>query len=165
MSKRHAKEPEISGREIHRRVIKRLAAYDDLNHFGRVAFFIGKAQILEFGLKGLLARHYNYQPDDVEKWTLGRTTHELEHSGLRGDFIALLKVVVKYRNHIAHEYLAGMAMLSVLLRGNTGRLGIKHLQRGTYELERVILLYDWCEKHEAWELKESFPTPDPMPAQ
>jgi hypothetical protein len=27
---------------------------------------------------------------------------------------------------------------------------VKHLERGAYELERVILLYDWCERYDAW---------------
>jgi hypothetical protein len=165
MTKKPSKEPKISGREIHRRVVKRLTAYDKLNHLERFAMFLGKAQVLEFGLKSLLARRYDYEPDRMERWTLGTTTHELEKAGLRGDYIALLKVVVRYRNHVAHEYLAGMAMLRILLRGNTGRLGVKHLEKGAYELERVILLYDWCEKHDAWEFAESLPTPASPPAQ
>ena len=164
MSKSHSNRPKISGREIHGRVVKRLAGYDKLNDFERFALFLGKAQVLEFGLKNLLARRYNYEPDDMEKWTLGQTTYELEKSGLRGDFIGLLKLVVKYRNHVAHEYLAAMAMLRLLLRGNRGRLGVKQLQSGAYELERVILLYDWCEKHDAWGPGAALPSPAPMEA-
>jgi hypothetical protein len=72
--------------------------------------------------------------------------------------------VVRYRNHVAHEYLAALAMLRILLKGNTGRLGVKHLERGTYELERVILLYDWREKHDAWGPIASLPASEPIPA-
>src|SRR5688572_28242711 len=121
MGKKPSNEPKISGREIHRRVLKRLTAYDKLNHLEHFAMFLGKAQVLEFGLKSLLARRYKYEPDEIERWTLGKSTYALAKSGLRDDFIALLKVVVDYRNHVAHEYLASMAMLSILLKGSTGR--------------------------------------------
>lgn len=165
MSKKSSNEPKITGREIHRGVLRRLTVYDKLNHLERLAMFLGKSQVLEFGLKSLLARRYQYEPDEMEKWPLGRVVHELDKSGLRNDFIELLKVVVRYRNHMAHEYLAGVAMLSIVLKGNTGRLAVKHLERGAYELERVILLYDWCEKHAAWGAVASLPEPEPMPPQ
>jgi len=165
MGKKPSDGPKISGREIHRRVVKRLAVYDKLNLLERLAMFLGKAQVLEYGLKSLLARRYNYSHDDMQRWTLGRTTYELEKSGLRADFIALLKVVLRYRNYVAHESLVTMAMLSILLKGNIGRLGVKHLESGAYELERVILLHDWCERHDAWESSPSLPAPEPMPAQ
>jgi hypothetical protein len=157
--------PKITDREIHRRVVKRLTGYGKLNLLERFALFMGKAQVLEFGLKSLLARRYKYDPDEMEKWTLGWTTKELKKCGLRSDYIELLEVVVGYRNFVAHEALANVAMLNILSRGNIGRLGIKHLDRGIYELERVILLQDWCEKHDAWKASPSLPAPAPIPAQ
>lgn len=157
------KPPQITGREIHNRVTKRLAAYSKLSLLECFAVFLGKAQVLEFGLKNLLARRYKYKLDDMERWTLGKTIYELEKSGLRSDFIELLKVVLKYRNYVAHEALADVAMLSRILKSDIGRLGVKHLQMGAYELERVILLYDWCEKHGAWGAHSSLPVPAPMP--
>jgi hypothetical protein len=163
LTKKPSKGPKISGREIHTRVLQRLNAYKKLNLLERFAMFLGKAQVLEFGLKSLLARRYHYEHDEMEKWTLGKATYELEKSGLRADFIALLKVVVQYRNYVAHESLADVAMLSILLQGNIGRLGVKHLERGTYELERVILLHDWCEKHDAWGAVASLPQPGAVP--
>lgn len=161
MSQKRSKEPKISGREIHKRVVRRISAYDNLNLLERFALFLGKAQVLEFGLKRLLARRYNYQHDDMERWALGRVAYELKQSGVRGDYIALLNIAVDYRNHIAHELLANVAMLSILLKGDIGRLEIKHLERGAYELERVILLHDWCEKYNAWGAGASLPAPDP----
>jgi hypothetical protein len=160
MSKKSSSGPKISGREIHKRVVKRLSAYDKLNLLERFAMFLGKSQVLELGLKRLLARRYKYQHDEMERWTLGKVTHELKQSGVREDYIALLKIVVDYRNHIAHEFLANVAMLSILLRGDVGRLEVKHLERGAYELERVILLHDWCEKYDAWCAGASLPTPE-----
>ena len=35
---------------------------------------MGKTQVLQLGLKGLLARLYENDPDKMEKWMLERTT-------------------------------------------------------------------------------------------
>jgi hypothetical protein len=89
MAKKSSKDPKISGGEIHRRVLKRLDAYDKPSHLERFAMFLGKVQVLEFGLKSLLSRRYNYDPDKIERWTLGTTTHELEKCRLRSDHCAI----------------------------------------------------------------------------
>jgi thiamine phosphate synthase YjbQ (UPF0047 family) len=47
------------------------------------------------------------------KWTLGRTTTELEKNGLREDFINLLRSLVEYRNYIAHELLFDDALIPI----------------------------------------------------
>ena len=161
MAKKPSKKPQITGRELHRRVVKRLAVYSKLSLLESFAVFLGKAQVLEFGLKGLLARRYKYKLDDMERWTLGKAVYELEKLGLRSDFTELLKVVLGYRNYIAHEALVDVAMLSRVLKGEIGRLGVKHLERGAYEVERAILLYDWFEKHRAWGANTSHPVPAP----
>jgi hypothetical protein len=86
----------------------------------------------------------------METWTLGRVTRELKECGLRPDFIALLESVVKYRNHTAHELLVNDAMLKYVLAGDSGRLELRQLEKGVYELEQVVFLHDWCEEHNAW---------------
>jgi hypothetical protein len=86
----------------------------------------------------------------MEKWTLGQTAEELSKCGLRRDFIKLLKSVVKYRNYIAHEFLVNDAMLKNMLGGDTGRLELRRLEHGIYELEQIVFLYNWCEEHNAW---------------
>ncbi|MBA2704502.1 MAG: hypothetical protein H0U60_11690 [Blastocatellia bacterium] len=112
--------------------------------------FMGKAQVLELGLKSLLIRLFNYDPDRIQRWTLGRTTRELKDNGLRADFIALLEDFVDYRNYIAHEYLANEALLRRILRRDIGRLARKHLERGIFKVEEAIVIYDWLEQHRAW---------------
>jgi len=145
-----SKEPRLEEREIQEQVHKRLAKYEKLNLLERFAMFMGMAQILEAGLKNLLVRRYNYAHENMERWTLGKITNELKDSGLRKDFVVLLESVVMYRNHIAHELLANEAMLKTLLGGDAGRLEIRQLEKGIYELEQILFLHDRCEEHNAW---------------
>lgn len=143
-------EPRLEARDIQEQVHKRLEKYKKLNVLEQFAMFMGMAQILEAGLKNLLVRRYNYAHEKMERWTLGQIAGELKGSGLRKDFVVLLESVVTYRNHIAHELLANEAMLKALLGGDAGRLELRHLERGLYELEKILFLHDWCEEHNAW---------------
>jgi hypothetical protein len=144
------KEPRLNASEIQRQVFKRLKKYNKLNMLEQFAMFMGLAQVLEVGLKGLLVRLYKYNSGTMEKWTLGQTAKELSKCGLRQDFIKLLESVVKYRNYIAHELLVNDAILRGLLDGDSGRLELRQLEKGIYELEQIVFLYDWCEEHNAW---------------
>lgn len=63
----------LSGDQIKKDVFEKLAQYKDRSVLEQYAIFMGKAQILEFGLKGLLARKFNVPLEDMELWTLGRT--------------------------------------------------------------------------------------------
>lgn len=112
--------------------------------------FMGMAQLLDAALKHLLVDRYGHDYAAIEKWTMGRTTTVLKEHGLRGDFILLLESLVTYRNHIAHEFLANEAMLRSMLGGDSGRFELRQLERGTYELEQLVVLHDWCIEHEAW---------------
>ena len=101
-------------------------------------------------MKNLLVRKYDYKFDDLEKFTLGRTKFELEKCGLRGDYLELLESVVDMRNYIAHEMLANDALVQSI----TGKSLTKEqriLWKAIYELEQAVFLYDWCEKHDAWD--------------
>ena len=150
-AKKRSKEPRLTPRQISNQVFRRLRKHEALNGLEEFAMFMGKAQVLEFGLKQLLARLYNYDSETMQRWTLGRTTQELKRSGLRADFIVLLESLVRYRNYIAHEYLANDAILRRLMGGgDIGRLERKHFEHGIFELEQAIFLFDWCEKHDAW---------------
>lgn len=140
--------PRLDG--ISDRVFKRLERYKDLSFLEQVGMFMGKAQILEAGLKGLLARRFGFDSEAIARWTLGKTARELKNSGLRPDYIALLDSVVEYRNYIAHELVANEAFIKSLTGGESGQLEKGTLEKGIYELEQIILLYDWCEEHDAW---------------
>lgn len=141
--------PALSGDDIQRLVNEKLDGYAGLNLLESFPLFMGKAQILEFGLKGILSRDYGITMESMERWTLGRIKNELEHRGIRADFIAYLQSVVKHRNHIAHELLADHALTQSLANFSPQHVE-GDLFRGTYELEQVIVLYDWCEAHNGW---------------
>ncbi len=142
-------QPSMSSEEIKKMVLERLESYKNLSFLEQYAMFMGKAQILEFGLKSLLARKYSLPVEKIERWTLGKIKNTLELKGLRPDFIAYLGRVVEYRNHIAHELLANNAILSKFI-DMSPRMEAGALWKGIYELEQVIILHDWCEEHNAW---------------
>lgn len=144
-------EPSLTTDEIRSGVGERLARYENLNLLEQYAMFMGTAQILEYSLKGLLHCKYAVDRESMERWTLGRTKEALQKQGLRGDFIALLNSVIGYRNHIAHEFLANEIALRSLLGGDAGRLEVRQLHKGIYELEQLMFLHNWCEAHDAWD--------------
>lgn len=143
-------EPSLSGEEIEKLISTRMSEYEDLGFMEQYAMFMGKAQILEFGLKGLLTRLYGLQLDSMEKWTLGRVKKELDEKGLRKDFVALLDGVVEQRNYFAHEFLVDHA-ITKSVANFTNRKLYGNLYRALYQLERIIILFDWCVEHNAWE--------------
>src|SRR5690606_722101 len=98
------------GEQIRAAVFARLDQYKDRSVLEQYAIFMGKAQILEFGLKGLLARKFSVSHEEMERWTLGKTKNELRDRRVRPDFIRLLESVVDHRNNIAHEFLFNSEM-------------------------------------------------------
>jgi hypothetical protein len=102
------------------------------------------------GLKNLLVRKYNYEFDDLEKFTLGRTKNELERCGLRGDYLVLLENVVESRNYIAHEMLANYALMKSIV-GDIGTKEQRTIWKAIYELEQAVFLLDRTEEHNAWD--------------
>ena len=128
-------EPSLSGEEIKLLVSQKLKAYKNLGFLEQYEMFMGKAQILEFGLKSLLTRKYSVPWETMEKWTLGRVKNELDQKGLHPDFIALLNSVVEYRNYIAHELLANNALISSMVEMSP-RMGAGELWKGIYERGR-----------------------------
>ena len=148
--KKSAKNDVLKGDEISQEVYRRLEKYKDLNMLEHFAMFMGKAQILEYGLKNLASERFGYDQDQMERWTLGWTAKQLKDKGLRPDFIGLLESVVEYRNYIAHEFLANDAILRSVLGRDSGTLETKHLMKATFELEQIIFLFDWCTEKDAW---------------
>lgn len=142
--------PELQPSEIQERIMANLDVYANRSSFECFALLMGKAQILEFGLKSLLARLFFVNPTEMEKWTLGRVANELESKGLRGDYVALLKKFVEHRNHIAHEILVCNAIFRSMEAGISARFEFKQLQDPAWELERLLILHDWCEESGAW---------------
>jgi hypothetical protein len=140
----------LSAEDIKELVRAKLEGYKNLSVLEQYAMFMGKAQILEFGLKGLLSRIYGVPSESMEKWTLGKTKNELRDKGLRPDFIAYLESVVNYRNDMAHEFLLNNAITQSMANFSERKL-YGDLFRAIYELEQIIILYDWCEENKGWQ--------------
>lgn len=111
---------------------------------------MGKAQILEFGLKNLLAREFSIPQEEMERWTLGKVACELKKRGIRDDYIAHLNSFVKERNYIAHEMLANNAIYRSMAGNISERFEFKRLQQPLFDLERLLIVHDWLEEHQAW---------------
>lgn len=77
--------PQLEASELQRQIMTGLTSYAKRSSFECFALLMGKAQILELGLKNLLARLCLIEPGKMEKWTLGRVANELESKGFRGD--------------------------------------------------------------------------------
>ncbi|MFJ2993821.1 hypothetical protein [Pandoraea sp. NPDC087047] len=140
---------EMSGEQIEAEVFAKLDQYKDRSAFEQYAIFMGKAQMLEFGLKGLLSRKFNVSHEEMERWTLGKTKNELRDRGLRPDFIRLLEGVVDRRNVMAHEFLVNIEITRLIANFSDRKL-YGDLFRALYELEQIIILHDWCEANDGW---------------
>lgn len=141
--------PSLLPEEIKEKIFAKLDAQKGLSFLEQYAMYMGKAQMLEFGLKGLIHRKFKTPTEDMEHWTLGKTKNELSRHGIRQDFIDYLANVVKHRNDMAHEFLLNCAVMNSL--GNfSGKGEAGDLFRASYELEQIIILHDWCEEHDAW---------------
>ncbi|EJE8521959.1 hypothetical protein P3656_19920 [Vibrio parahaemolyticus] len=139
----------LSGKEIQHRVLLKVEEYQDKSVLEQYALFMGKAQLLEFCLKNLLFRLFDVPIESTEKWTLGRTKNELKSKGLRPDFIEFLSGVVDYRNHMAHEFLANDAITQSFANFSEHKR-FRELYKAIYELEQLIIFYDWCEENQGW---------------
>jgi len=147
--------PRLNADDLKAEVNKRLAKYQGRNPLELFALFIGGAQLLEIRLKYLLSCKYGVDQESLDRSTLGQVKEQLKAFGLRGDYIFLLESVVNYRNYVATQLMADHIMLDYLLDGKAVRFDVVTLFRGTFELEQLMFLYDWCEEHDAWDLGRS----------
>ena len=105
--------------------------------------FMGKAQLVELGLKNILTSKYGYDDERIERWSLGRVVKELRKSGLRQDFVHLMEELQEHRNYIAHEMLANDALLRRLAGGGAHRIASRSLSRGLYLVAQAIVVHDF----------------------
>ena len=144
----------LKQRDIQRKVSKRLKKYEKLNYLGQFAMFMGTAQLLELGLKGVLVDKYGYEIEKIENKTLGWTTIELEKNKLRTDFITLLKSLVEKRNYVAHELLANELIKQTLSGGLKPKKHyskeLRFLHKSIFEVEQVMVLFNWTSKNDGW---------------
>lgn len=145
--------PQLDAAELQRQILAGLVSYAGRSSFECFALLMGKAQILEFGLKSLLARLCSIELSEMEKWTLGKVAHELGSKGFRADYVALLKDFVQHRNYIAHELLANTAIFRSMAGDISERFEFKQIQQPAFDLERLLILHDWCAENDAWGLE------------
>ena len=142
--------PQLDASELQRQILRNLGTYGNRNSFECFALLMGKAQILEFGLKNLMNRRCGIEDAEMERWTLGKVAAELTSRGFRGDYIELLKAFVKQRNYIAHDMLANNAIFRSMEPSMSDRFEFKQLQQPAHNLEQLLIVHDWLEEHDAW---------------
>jgi hypothetical protein len=142
----------LTQEQIQEGMKKGLEKYENLNFLAKFGMFMGVIQILEFGLKKLLQEKFDYDLDEMEKWTLGKTIKELKEKGLRPDFIFLLENIVEHRNYIAHEMLSNMALMNSIVQDlNPYPKDERRLDKAILELENIIFLFDWTNSNNGWD--------------
>ncbi|MBL0807850.1 hypothetical protein JK324_14765 [Klebsiella oxytoca] len=82
----------LGGQELLDKIYAGLEIYEGKTFIERFGLFMGKAQLLEFGLKKILKSlpGFNIPEEKLGRLTLGQTRVELEKLGLRADYNAYL---------------------------------------------------------------------------
>ena len=136
----------LGGQELREKIFAGLEIYKGKPFIERFGLFMGKVQLLEFGLKKILASlpGYNLTEETLERLSLGQTRVELEKLGLRSDYNGCLKSFKDKRNTVAHEFLANYAITQQLLDGAV-LIGPfeRELTHAIYELEQLIIVFDY----------------------
>ncbi|MFN2994407.1 hypothetical protein ACOMDM_09230 [Serratia plymuthica] len=91
----------------------------------------------------------------LQRLTMGQTKDKLIAHNFRPDFTEHLKSVVKWRNEMAHEFLANFAVTNQVMLQILGKTFSEHrtfrdLAKATYVLENSILFFDWINERDDW---------------
>lgn len=133
----------MTGKQLLKKVIKRLTPLDELSLLERYAMFMGKAQLIEIALKHLLVNKYNYKFENLERTTLGGIISKLKKEKVRQDFIFILDELLDYRNDLAHNFLLDNVIGKSLIGVDFERLSQKQLRYALYKVEEVTQVYDF----------------------
>jgi hypothetical protein len=134
---------QLSGKQVNAIVFRRLHKYDKLNFSETFAMFMGKAQLVELGLKKVLMSKYGLEEEKIENWSLGQVIAELKKHGCRQDFVGLLEELKRHRNYIAHELLADDAIMRRMMGFRGQRFAWKSLSHGLCLVEQTIVVHDF----------------------
>lgn len=131
---------------------QRLEKYKGKSFIEKYALYMGMAQILELQMKQILHRQFGYiSEDDIEKLerkTFGQSVRILKDKGVRPDIIELLEKNRDNRNNMAHSFLVD-TMISTSLGFNMESIEVRQLDKSIFELENLILFWEWCVKQDA----------------
>ncbi|EOC1319557.1 hypothetical protein ACI09J_004257 [Cronobacter turicensis] len=136
----------LGGKELQDQIFENLKIYEGKPFIERFGLFMGKAQLLEFGLKKVLVSlpGYNLPEKELERLSLGQTRVELEKLGLRTDYNAFLKSFTRQRNKMAHEFLANFAITQQLMDGAALIHPFeRELTHACFAVEQLIILFDF----------------------
>lgn len=139
---------ELIQEQLLKKIAENLSFIEKMSFLEQYAIFMGKAQLVELELSGLLIRKYNYDEEEIGKYTLGKIIGELQKHKLRPDFVELLKELLKYRNSLAHEFLGVTAMGNKLDGGDFEKLQYKELRYALVKVEEVVHVYDFLSENE-----------------
>ncbi|ELR8757067.1 hypothetical protein PXV26_004419 [Escherichia coli] len=146
----------LGGQEFHDKIFAGLKIYNGKPFIERFGLFMGKAQLLEFGLKKILVSlpGYNLPEKNLERLSLGQTRVELEKLGLRTDYNDFLKSFTRQRNTMAHEFLANFSLMQQLMDGaELIHPFERELTHACFAVEQLIILFDFingADDIEAW---------------
>ena len=141
-----------------KKVFKNLGLIEELGFMERYAMFMGKVQILEFGLKRLLTDYKKYEYEKLEKNTLGQVIRKLKKNHLREDYLYLLEDLLEYRNYFAHDFLADNALANMFLGGEGSfTKPPRQLWHALFSVEQAILVFDFIKTNGSFWKEESKP--------
>ncbi len=127
--------------ELWKKIDKSMKRYSKFHFLENYAVFMGKAQLVELGLKKILDRRYRYGKRTLERMTLGHSIAELERLGMRKDFVWQLRQLNKQRIKMAHEFLTDFLHV-VSLDRRFGRLSLRPLNHALWRVEETIHVFD-----------------------
>lgn len=137
------------------KITTRLRDLDNATFLEKYAVFMGKAQIVEQELKGLLIRKYQFDEEDIDTRTLGWVIRKLKENNMRPDFISVLEDLLGHRNSLAHDFLSTIAMgVSIAVEGFQ-TLSNKELRHALFSVEKAIQIYGFLSEHGSFDINKS----------
>lgn len=143
---------EVHSDEILQLCTQRLKKYEGKSFIEKYALYMGMVQILELQMKQIIYHQFGYTTEeklqDLERKTFGQAVWILKENNIRPDLIALLEKNRDNRNNMAHSFLVD-TIISTSLGFSMESIEVRQLDKSIYELENLILFWEWCVKHEA----------------
>lgn len=143
---------EVNFDDIKHLLNQRIEKYKGKSFIEKYALYMGMTQILELQMKQIIHLQFGYISEDdikkLEKKTFGQSVRILKGKGVRPDVIVLLESNRDNRNNMAHSFLVD-TMISTSLGFNMESIEVRQLDKSIYELEQLILFWEWCVKHDA----------------
>lgn len=142
---------EVHSDEIMQLCAKRVEKYEGKSFIEKYALYMGMVQILELQMKQIIYRQFGYNSEeelkDLERKTFGQAVRILKAKKVRPDLIKLLEKNRDNRNNMAHSFLVD-TMISTSLGFSMKSIEVRQLDKSIFELENLILFWEWCVKHE-----------------